>query len=106
MSVPAVIEQFRVRSMRRAIFDDGGKLMTVGDKADEFFYVQRDPFEDMNLLDNPIGFENHIIRMENKLESFIAIAEAQRNGITSHGRVDYSDNPELLERLRGLGYIE
>jgi hypothetical protein len=34
------------------------------------------------------------------------MAEAHRDGTTAGREIDYSDNPELLERLRGLGYIE
>lgn len=106
MSNPAAIERFRVRQLRRAIYDNGGKLMTVDDRPDEFFDVRQDPTEDNNLLDNPLGYENSILQTENKMEDFIAIMEAHRSGIAGGKQVDYSNNPELLERLRGLGYIE
>lgn len=106
MTNPEAIERFRVRKMRRAIYGDGVKLMTVGSQSDEFFDVRRDPFETVNLLDNPFGYENDLLRLEQQMEAFVALAEAQRDGIAPGAHLDYSDNPELLERLRGLGYIE
>lgn len=103
---PAAIEQFRVRQTRRAIFADGLKLLTVGEQPDEFFNTRRDPFENHDLLSQPAGYEKQMLQMQRDLESFVAVSEARRNGVTAGSVVDYSNNPELLERLRGLGYIE
>lgn len=105
MNNPEAIEPFRVRMMRRAIYDGGHKLMTVDGRPDEFFDVAHDPFEETNLLDAP-GYENDILRMERMLEEFVVVAEAHRDGTAAGRELDLSDNPELLERLRGLGYIE
>jgi hypothetical protein len=106
MNNPEAIEPFRVRMMRRAIFDGGHKLMTVSDRPDEFFDTSTDPLETVNLLDDPAGYEGDILRLEQTLGEFIVMAEARRDGTTAGREIDYSDNPELLERLRGLGYIE
>lgn len=106
MTNPDAVEEFRLRKMRRAIYDNGGKLMMVGGQPDEFFSVREDPFEESDLLDNPIGYENDIIKMQQTLDDWVVMAEAHRDGVAPAGEVDYSDNPELLERLRGLGYIE
>jgi uncharacterized sulfatase len=103
---PEVVERFRVRETRRAIYDRRGKLITIGDKPDEFFDVLNDPLEATNLLERPYGHENDLIGLERDLEDFVATQEAVRDGTAAPGRIDYSDNPELLERLRGLGYIE
>ena len=103
---PAAVERFRVREIRRAIYSEKGKMITVGDQPDEFFDVHGDPFEKTNLLERPYGYENEVLRLERELEEFITIQEARRDGTASAGRLDYSNNPELLERLRGLGYIE
>jgi hypothetical protein len=78
----------------------------VAGQPDEFFAMRDDPFERNNLLDNPLGLENDIIRMQRKMEDFVILHEAHRDGTAPAGTIDYSDNPELLERLRGLGYIE
>jgi arylsulfatase A-like enzyme len=106
MTNPEAVESFRLHKMRRAIYGDGHKLMTVAGQPDEFFAVRQDPFENDNLLDNPLGLENDIIRLQRRLEDFVILHEAHRDGTAPAGTIDYSDNPELLERLRGLGYIE
>jgi arylsulfatase A-like enzyme len=106
MNNPAAIEQFRVRMLRRALYDGGSKLMTVDNRSDEFFDVGRDPVEVRNLLDSPTGYENNILNLENKMDNFVTTIEAQRSGIAGGEHIDYSNNPEILERLRGLGYIE
>jgi len=103
---PAAVERFRVREVRRAIYSERGKLITVGDRPDEFFDVHGDPLESTNLLERPYGYENEILSLEHRLEDFITVQQARRDGSPGAGRLDYSNNPELLERLRGLGYIE
>ncbi|MBN1426858.1 MAG: sulfatase [Anaerolineae bacterium] len=106
MSTPEAIDKFRVRMMRRAIYEDSSKLMMVDERTDEFFDVNSDPLELDNLLDSPQGYENKILQLEHKIEDFVTLMEAHRSGTVSGERLDYSDNPEILERLRGLGYIE
>jgi uncharacterized sulfatase len=106
MNNPDIIDRFRVRRMRRTIYEDGLKLITVGEQPDEMFDVRADYFETKNILDNLFGYENDAIRLQQNLEAFVLTAEAQRQGTAAGKKVDYSDNPEVLERLRGLGYIE
>mgnify|MGYP000605791849 CR=1 FL=1 len=106
MNNPEAIERFRVRRMRRAIYSDGVKLMTVDDRPDELFDVRADYFEEHNLLDRPSGYENAVLALQKQLDEFVLVAEAQRDGTTAGREIDYSSNPELLERLRGLGYVE
>ncbi len=106
MSHPDAIEEFRVRMMRRAIYNSHTKLMTVDGKPDEFFDVRQDYFELENLIDSPTGYENELVNLQQRLEEYIVVAEAHRDGTAAGEEIDYSDNPELLDRLRGLGYLE
>ena len=106
MNNPEAIDLFRVRKLRRSIFEGDYKLMDVGGQSDEFFDIAKDPDELTNILDNPFGYENDIIRMERRLQEFTAELEGHRDGVMAGDQIDYSNNPELLERLRGLGYIE
>jgi uncharacterized sulfatase len=103
---PEAIDAFRVRMTRRAIYDGGYKLMTVDDRPDELFNMVDDPFEEQNLLGNTVGHEKHLLSLERALEDYIVLAEAHRDGTAAGREIDLSDNPELLDRLRGLGYIE
>jgi arylsulfatase A-like enzyme len=106
MNNPEAIELFRCRMMRRAIYDGGRKLITVEGRMDEFFDVDHDPQETQNLLDRSVGYESTILEMERRLEEYVVVAEAHRDGTAAGKEVDFSDDPELLERLRRLGYIE
>jgi uncharacterized sulfatase len=106
MNNPEAIDMFRVRKLRRSLFEGSYKLMDVGGQSDEFFDISTDPYELTNILDNPFGYENDIIRMERRLQEFAAELEGHRDGVMAGDQIDYSNNPELLERLRGLGYIE
>lgn len=106
MNNPEVIEPFRCGMMRRGIYDGSRKLIMVGGQPDEFFDVNADPDETENLLDNPIGHENTILELERRLRDYVIVAEAQRDGTAAGEEIDLSDDPELLERLRRLGYVE
>jgi arylsulfatase A-like enzyme len=106
MNNPEAIELFRCQMMRRAIYDGGRKLIAVEGQPDEFFDVDSDPREAQNLLDNPAGYENTILEMDRRLKEYVLVAEAHRDGTTAGKEIDFSDDSELLDRLRGLGYIE
>jgi uncharacterized sulfatase len=106
MTHPEAIDRYRVNQHRRSLHAGNLKLITVGGRSDEVFDLAKDPGETVNLLDNPFGYENDILRLERQMEEFMVVAQAHRDGIAPGDRIDYSDNPELLERLRGLGYIE
>jgi arylsulfatase A-like enzyme len=106
MQHPDAIDRFRIKQTRRTIFDSGRKLIRVGETSESFFDVSQDYFETNNLLDNPFGYENDVIRLERGLDEFVLLAEARRDGTAAGKQIDYSSNPELLERLRALGYLE
>ena len=106
MTNPEAIELFRCQMMRRAIYDGGRKLIAVEGQPDEFFDVDSDPREAQNLLDDPAGYENTILELDRRLKDYVVVAEAHRDGTAAGKEIDFSDDPELLDRLRGLGYIE
>ena len=105
-SNPEAIESFRLPMMRRAIYGDQHKLMTVDDRPDEMFDMTGDASETKNLLNNGVGHEKQLLTLGQQLEDYVVLAEAHRDGTAAGREIDFSDNPELLERLRGLGYIE
>jgi arylsulfatase A-like enzyme len=99
---PAAIETYRCRSMRRAVYRDDYKLITVGDKPDELFHVIRDPGELNNLIEKEPMLA---AELNGILEEFIVQAEARspENWEGAHLRLE--EDRALADRLRGLGYL-
>jgi uncharacterized sulfatase len=97
------IETFRCRLMRRAVYRDNYKLITVGGDPDELFDVINDPGE----LDNLIGEKPDVAAELNELlTDFLAEAETRCPANWEASRLRLDEDEEILERLRGLGYIE
>ena len=100
---PAAIEAFRCRSMRRAVYRGNYKLITVDDEPDELFDVVADPGE----LDNLIGQEPDLaMELNQLLTGFRTESEARRPTQWKESQLCLEEDEMLLERLRGLGYIE
>jgi len=100
---PAAIETFRCRSMRRAVYRGNYKLITVDDEPDELFDVVADPGE----LDNLIGQEPDLaMELNQLLTGFRTESEARRPTQWKESQLCLEEDEMLLERLRGLGYIE
>ena len=99
---PSAIEKYRCRSMRRAVYRDDYKLITVGDAPDELFDVVHDPGE----LENLIGQEPALVaELEGILEGFVEHAEARAPGNWEAARLKVEQDKDLADRLRGLGYL-
>jgi arylsulfatase A-like enzyme len=98
------IENYRCRLMRRAVYRGNYKLITVGNEPDELFDVINDPEE----LDNLIGEKPEATAELNELlTEFLTEAETRRPANWEASRLHLDDeDEEILERLRGLGYIE
>jgi len=100
---PGAIETFRCRLMRRAAYRDNYKLITVGDEPDELFDVVNDPEE----LDNLISEKPEVAAELSKLlTEFLAEMETRRPTNWEASRLSLDENEEILDRLRGLGYVE
>jgi len=96
-------ESMRWRESRRAVYWKNYKLITVGDSPDELFDVAEDPGELVNLLDQ---HPHTVSRLNDSLCEFARTAESRRPARFRRTRVDLEDDEELVERLRGLGYME
>ena len=97
------IETFRCRSMRRAVYRDNYKLITVGDEPDELFDVIADPGELDNLIDKQPGLVRELNQL---LTEFRAESQARRPAQWEGARLRLEDDDSLLERLRALGYVD
>ncbi len=100
---PDAIDTFRCRSMRRAVYQQAHKLITVGEQPDELFAMPEDPGELHNLIAEKPDLADHLFAI---LRDFVAEAKAQRPSDWEDERVDIESDEQLTERLRGLGYMQ
>jgi uncharacterized sulfatase len=105
---PNIINAFRCRSTRRALFakslSDHHKLITVDEQPEELFDVHADPRELQNLAS-----ENPKITMafDALLKNAVAAAKARQPlALQTASQLNFSGDKNLTDRLRGLGYIE
>ena len=100
---PQAIEAFRCRQMRRAVFRDEYKLITVGDKPDELFDISHDPGELQNLFSEKPDL---VAELDQLLTEFQVEAERRRPANWESDQASVKEDGQVLERLRGLGYVE
>jgi arylsulfatase A-like enzyme len=100
---PKAIETFRCRAMRRAAYKGHYKLITIDDEPDELFDVMADPGELDNLIDQKPDVAMELNRL---LTEFRGEAEARQPTQWKESQLRLEEDEVLLERLRGLGYVE
>jgi arylsulfatase A-like enzyme len=100
---PQAIETYRCRMMRRAVYRDEFKLITVGDEPDELFDVLQDPGEINNLL---AAEPSLVAELDELLKQFVEDVKDRRPDNWEAARLRLEENREITGRLRGLGYIE
>ena len=100
---PELLERFRCLATRRAVVKDGLKLIQVSDWPDELFDLQQDPSELDDLLpERPAESAS----LNQELEKQVRWLEAQRDNMEAGRSLDLEVDEQLVQRLRGLGYIE
>ena len=100
---PQAVETFRCGLMRRAVYQDDFKLITVGDEPDELFNVIDDPGE----LDNLIQREPELTAKLNELlHGFAAESRLRRPANWETAQLRLEEDEQLAERLRSLGYLD
>jgi uncharacterized sulfatase len=100
---PELLERFRCLDLRRAVVRDEWKLIHVAGEADELFDLDRDPLEEENRLAQHAA-EAGIL--DQQLNGMARQAEATRDGLSAGDTLDLEQDEQLMQRLRGLGYIE
>lgn len=99
---PEIIEKFRLRQMRRAIVQDQFKLIQIDDEPDELFDLEHDQLE----LDNVVDTHERRSPLNQQLNRMVGTVESQRDSLLAGMPLDIEQDPELVQHLRGLGYIE
>jgi hypothetical protein len=104
---PHLLEQFRCLSERRAIVREGEglthKLIHLDEKPDELFDLAEDPLEL-----NDIRREQPILSasLDDQLKRMAGNTLLQRVRQTSGAPLDITNDAQLMQRLRGLGYLD
>jgi uncharacterized sulfatase len=100
---PELLERFRCLETRRALVEDGLKLIKVNDEPDEMFDLSADPLE---LYDTSATKPDRVDRLNLELSQFVHRVEALRDDLAAESNLELEADKKLLQRLRGLGYIE
>jgi uncharacterized sulfatase len=98
---PALLDAFAAKANRWAVYNHVYKLIRVEGVRDDLFSLVSDPGE-MKPLDNEAELSEMLGR---ELDAFLADCRARRPEALSSANVDLEDE-EVVERLRGLGYLE
>ncbi len=102
---PELLEKYRCLATRRAVVrvdeDEAHKLIYVDDEADELFNLEADPLELKDELQEKPAIVNQLDR---ELQRIAASVSAKQAGISAGEDVEMDEH--LIQRLRGLGYIE
>ena len=98
---PVVIERLNLRQVRRSIYNDGYKLITVDKDVESVYNIEHDPFETHN-LSSQVEIRERAADLQRKVHLFVQQAENGRAGTEQVSEV----SPEVMDRLRALGYIE
>jgi uncharacterized sulfatase len=100
---PELLERFRCMELRRTVVKDNLKLINVSDLPDELFNLEIDPLELDDLMpERPI----EVTELNREIDEWIRLMEAQRENLAAGIGPDLEGDESLLQRLRGLGYIE
>ncbi len=100
---PELLEPAGCYQVRRALVKEQYKLIQIDDAAAELYDLQADPHEQTNLAaahpDVTTDLNDHLNRVRRQ-------TELQRERFTSGAAADAQMDEHLLQRLRGLGYLE
>ena len=104
---PDAIDTFRCRSVRRAMYAssliENQKLVTVDEKPEELFDVVVDPAEVDNLITT---YPDNTSMLSALLTASVDKARLRRSENTRAApHLEFQDK-DLVERLRGLGYLD
>ena len=100
---PQVADRFRCGDLRRSLVKGTHKLIHVDDQPDEFFDLSEDQLELNSVLThNPADFQ----QLHQQMNRIIGTVEAQRDNLMAGVALTIEQDPDLVEHLRGLGYID
>ena len=100
---PELLDRYRCLDTRQAVVRENEKLIQVSGKPDELFDLKVDALELNDMLSGQPALGSILGRELERLERSTA---AQRKNFGAGDDLDPEADKQLLERLRGLGYVE
>jgi uncharacterized sulfatase len=100
---PELLDRFRCMEMRRALVKDDLKLIQVSGWAEELYKLNNDPLELANVM---VDMPAEATYLTEVVEDMTSLAEDQRDNVTTSAGMNLEVDENLMQRLRGLGYIE
>jgi hypothetical protein len=100
---PELLERFRCLETRQAVVRDASKLIRVSDWPEELYHLADDPLELTNLLAERPG---EVADLNRQIERLLKMTQQQKNALPAGASLDLEADEQLVERLRGLGYVE
>jgi hypothetical protein len=97
---PRETEELGCDQTRRAVWSETHKLIQTGENRLELYSALDDPNERLNLRDI---LPEKVEALQEHLQTFVSHAGVVES---SKEQGDDDDDPEVLRRLRDLGYIE
>lgn len=97
-----LIDEFRCRLGRQAVYRDRCKLIAIDGQPDELFDLDHDRGELENLIEQQPDL---VAELDQLLREFCAQAELRRPANWKAARLRLEEDKKLVERLRGLGYL-
>ena len=97
---PRETEELGCDQTRRAVWRETHKLIQTGENRLELYSALEDPNESLNLRDI---LPERVETLQEHLHTFVSHAGVM---VSSQEQADGFDDPEVLRRLRDLGYIE
>jgi arylsulfatase A-like enzyme len=97
---PLETEELGCDQTRRAVWSETHKLIQTGEKRLELYSAVNDPNEHLNLRDI---LPERVETLQEHLQTFVSHAGVI---VPAREEADGFDDPEVLRRLRDLGYIE
>jgi arylsulfatase A-like enzyme len=97
---PQETQELGCDQTRRAVWSDTHKLILTGDDRLELYHAVDDPSEQANLRDI---LPERVQTLQEHLQAFVSHAGV---AVPAGEQAEGYDDPEVLRRLRDLGYIE
>jgi len=96
---PELVPQYKVKQVRRGVYQDTHKLAVVADQVEGLFDVQADPLETADLSAQQ---QERVSTLQAEIDRFVQTAQAARVDDAQAGQI----SDAMRDNLRALGYLD